>query len=248
MIAEIHSKISSSGSNLSDRLEDKLTGDFFGNLRYLSYEKGLKLILDEVIFYKGNSDAILEETNKIIEQFIGDKLDFWPKCKNTGTELDLSISFDNLFIGVEVKYRSPLSGDNQLLRELKVINGKRNKRKKLLLFISQGDGLTEAIQAIDSLGKDSYLLDDIAFAYITWEDIYEVFKGLNLDSYNNYEKIVMQDIIRLLKFKGFEKFRDFILDEKYSIQDMFFEFDYNLLEDFNFKFDIKIEEAFYEFR
>ncbi|MFU1797790.1 hypothetical protein ACM1RC_28260 [Paenibacillus azoreducens] len=33
MIAEIHSKISSSGSNLSNRLEDQLTGDFFGDIR-----------------------------------------------------------------------------------------------------------------------------------------------------------------------------------------------------------------------
>ena len=45
MIAEIHGKISSSGSNLSDRMEDKLTGNFFGNLRYLPYEKGFKLLL-----------------------------------------------------------------------------------------------------------------------------------------------------------------------------------------------------------
>ena len=29
MLAEIHNKISQSGSNLSERLEDKLTGDFF---------------------------------------------------------------------------------------------------------------------------------------------------------------------------------------------------------------------------
>jgi|GEM_PF-4181867 len=34
MLAEIHNKISGTGSNLSDRLEDQLTGDFFGTLRY----------------------------------------------------------------------------------------------------------------------------------------------------------------------------------------------------------------------
>lgn len=42
MIAEIHSKISSSGSNLSDRLEDQLTGDFFGAIGYLPFQVGLK--------------------------------------------------------------------------------------------------------------------------------------------------------------------------------------------------------------
>ncbi|KPU26283.1 hypothetical protein TR13x_10785 [Caloranaerobacter sp. TR13] len=37
MIAEMKGKISSTGSNLSERLEDKLIGDFFGALRYIPY-------------------------------------------------------------------------------------------------------------------------------------------------------------------------------------------------------------------
>lgn len=45
MIAEIHGKISATGSNLSDRLEDKLTGDIFGSLRYLPFELGIGPIL-----------------------------------------------------------------------------------------------------------------------------------------------------------------------------------------------------------
>lgn len=42
MIVEIRNKISSSGSNLTDRLEDQLTGNVFGALRYLSSELGLR--------------------------------------------------------------------------------------------------------------------------------------------------------------------------------------------------------------
>ena len=34
MVEEFYGKISRSGSNLSDSLEDKLTGDFFGTLRW----------------------------------------------------------------------------------------------------------------------------------------------------------------------------------------------------------------------
>ena len=45
MIAELHGKISSSGSNLSDHLEDKLTGDVFGVLRYLPFHIGMAQIL-----------------------------------------------------------------------------------------------------------------------------------------------------------------------------------------------------------
>lgn len=45
MIGEIKGKISSTGSNLNDRLEDDLTGNVFGNLRYMSFNHGLKQIL-----------------------------------------------------------------------------------------------------------------------------------------------------------------------------------------------------------
>ena len=40
-IAEIKGKISSTGSNLSDRLEDLLTSDVFGPLRYIPFDEGL---------------------------------------------------------------------------------------------------------------------------------------------------------------------------------------------------------------
>lgn len=89
MIAEIHGKISSSGSNLSDRMEDKLTGDFFGNLRYLPYEKGLKLLLGEMKIHKGNPGEISDRILNVRNSFISDKIKFWPSHRNA--ELDLSI-------------------------------------------------------------------------------------------------------------------------------------------------------------
>lgn len=45
VIAELFGKISSSGSNLTDRLEDNLTGDVFGVLRYLPFHSGMAQIL-----------------------------------------------------------------------------------------------------------------------------------------------------------------------------------------------------------
>ena len=45
MVEEFYGKISRSGSNLSDSLEDKLTGDFFGTLRYMEFCDGLQPIL-----------------------------------------------------------------------------------------------------------------------------------------------------------------------------------------------------------
>ena len=246
MIAEIHGKISSSGSNLSDRMEDKLTGNFFGNLRYMPYEKGLRLLLDEIIVYKGNSEEILDKVASVRNSFISDKIEFWPSHENA--ELDLSIDLEGLFIGVEVKYESGLSSGDQLLRELKVINDKRNDKKGLLLFIAQGKGMGEAFDAIDRLGGYSYLLDNISFAYISWEDIYETYNQLNLGSYNDYERLIIEDIRKLLKLKGFEKFKSFEIDREYNIQDKFFKFDYKIRLDFDFQFHIEIKEDFYEFR
>jgi len=53
VLAEIKGKISQTGSNLSDRLEDKLTGDFFGTIRYLPFEIGLGPVLSKVRFEGG---------------------------------------------------------------------------------------------------------------------------------------------------------------------------------------------------
>ena len=40
-IAEIHGKISETGTNLSERMEDLLTSDIFGGMRYLPAQKAL---------------------------------------------------------------------------------------------------------------------------------------------------------------------------------------------------------------
>lgn len=45
MIAELRGKISSTGTNLSEKLEDELTGNIFGLLRYIPFSGGLKPLL-----------------------------------------------------------------------------------------------------------------------------------------------------------------------------------------------------------
>lgn len=51
LLAEIHGKISSDGSNLSERLEDQLTANVFGTSRYLPFHKGIKPILSKAVFF-----------------------------------------------------------------------------------------------------------------------------------------------------------------------------------------------------
>lgn len=226
MIAETHGKISSTGSNLTDRMEDKLTGDFFGHLRYLPFHMGLKKVLfNAKTLNEDDSKRLVQKLMGIKDNgFIGDKIKFW--LHHEIAELDLQIELDNLFIGVEVKYNSGLSSEDQLERELEVINSLGNSAKqKVLLFISRGSGLLEAIESVKKLKMDrEKLLDGIIFAYISWEDIHEIFDTLDLKEYTEYEKLIANDIRKLLTYKGFDKFKDF-----YSIKDIevgkdFFEF------------------------
>ena len=44
MIAEISGKVNRQNTNLSELSEDELTGNFFGSLRYIPFDKGMKNI------------------------------------------------------------------------------------------------------------------------------------------------------------------------------------------------------------
>lgn len=210
MIAEIHKKLSVNGNELLDRSEDKLTGDFFGRLRYLSFNKGLKIFLDEAkMLSVGNSYRLNEALSEIKEDFIGDKIEFWPPDEMA--ELDVLIALDRLLIGVEVKFNSGLSSEDQLERELRVIKSRLCGNKQgVLLFISKASGLSEAVTSINEVReKNENLLSTIIFAYISWEDVYEAYNKLDLAAFNDFEKLVLKDIQELLKLKGFEKFKNF---------------------------------------
>lgn len=76
LIAELHNKISQNGSNLSDRLEDQLTGDFFGAIRYLPFEIGMRAVLSTVQF--GNAQVNVEWANlKNSETGYSYNMEFW---------------------------------------------------------------------------------------------------------------------------------------------------------------------------
>jgi len=76
-IAELHGKISSSGTNLSDRLEDLLTADIFGPLRYLPFQDGLSHILIQAMNYHDHSFfSVVPGIRDIAPTFR-----FWPKLR-----------------------------------------------------------------------------------------------------------------------------------------------------------------------
>ncbi len=88
MIAEIKGKLSQTGYNLNESLEDNLTGNFFGALRYIPFDLALRNILVAGVYPSKVGDLI----GKISADFWSDKIEFWPKADEG--EIDALLNFD----------------------------------------------------------------------------------------------------------------------------------------------------------
>lgn len=233
MIAEIRGKISRTGSNLSDRLEDKLTGDIFGSLRYLPFDLGLGPIL---------SAARIVALSKLIEQGIPPicEVSFWP-YHPTG-ELDVQIDLDNAVIGIEVKYRSPLSSDddadyssgteegpekvsiNQLCRESKIVRELAGPDKQAFLILVACDSECESI--VSDVTARNLIETGVELGRISWQEILLILeKQRSTDPLHN---CILGDMVALLKRKGFERFHGFDSPVAAICADEYFSYQYNL--------------------
>jgi len=126
-VAEIHGKISETGTNLSERMEDLLTSDIFGCMRYLPPQKVLLPFLRRAHSFHGNTLTVLDKIIKV-------HYSFWPWLKLSGRipcEPDVVLGLETEgsqvhLVLVEVKYYSGLSSEederaepnDQLAREL----------------------------------------------------------------------------------------------------------------------------------
>jgi len=126
-IAEIHGKISEAGTNLSERMEDLLTSDVFGCMRYLPADKALLPFLRTARSFQGKIFFIPDEIIRV-------HYAFWPWLitrdrKPCEPDIVLGLEVKGLqvhLIMVEAKYYSGLSSEedeclepnNQLAREL----------------------------------------------------------------------------------------------------------------------------------
>jgi hypothetical protein len=111
MLAEIYGKISSTGSNLSDRLEDQLTGDVFGTLRYIDPQTGLLPFLVSSYCLTNVGQRVHPNfSNATIKQIL-----FWPWIVEAEPDVLIELAEDGvqgLVILIEAKYYSPLSSDD----------------------------------------------------------------------------------------------------------------------------------------
>ena len=209
MVEEFYGKISRSGSNLSDKLEDKLTGDFFGTFRYMDFYDGLQPILCGALHKSEKHQEESQTAIQLIENVnctnIRDEehIKFWPK-HDLG-ELDVLLEFDNCYIGIEVKFQSGLSSDDQLIREANILCDLPKDKKKILLFIAKH----EACISVYRKYKD-IIRKDVHFVFASWEDILQSMKdilnGGKGSKYTFGQKLMIRDLVRLLTRKDFDTF------------------------------------------
>ena len=192
MIAEIHHKVFSS-------LEDELTGNLFGIMRYIPFQRGLKRIymryihsLDESVY--GLISSI--RTNDF-------DIEFWKRSELGYGEIDGYMELDGVGIGIEVKYQSDLSGENQLEREASMLLEWCKSGEKMLVLVAGESDAKEIYRR--NYQKECF--EDVHLAYITWQDI---LLGLDeIKTVNQFEDLMVEDLKDLLREKGFMSFGGF---------------------------------------
>lgn len=210
MVEEFYGKISRSGSNLSDNLEDKLTGDFFGTLRYMDFYDGLQPILCGALRISEEQQETSQTAIQLMENVnctnIRDEeyIKFWPK-HDLG-ELDVLLDFDNCCVGIEVKLNSGLSSDDQLMREAEILCDLAKDKEKILLFIAGHESCVSVYRAYKAVIRKQ----GVCFVFASWEDILQSMKDLlnggDESKYTSGQRLMISDLVKLLTRKGFDTF------------------------------------------
>ncbi|MCC2413072.1 hypothetical protein NST14_05225 [Bacillus sp. FSL W8-0519] len=229
MIAEIYNKISQTGSNLSNRLEDKLTGDFFGTIRYLPFEIGMKLVLSSVRF---NEKTIDDEWQKLISDWEGHpgQLDFWHR--HFEGEIDLLLRLHNAVVGIEVKYLSGISSEdeeteqiisaeeskNQLARYARMLDDIGGVLPKFLVFLAPFP-IMQSVEKV--LGNHSIISKNVSLGFLSWQGVLESLQGIDINSLEQWQIMIIEDLKALLVKKGFVRFTGFttVLEEDFVTKD-----------------------------
>lgn len=258
MIAEIYGKISESGSNLNDRLEDNLTGNIFGTMRYIPFNQGIKPILIDFIYPKELATTI----KNIDADFWDQNISFWPY--DDEGEIDVLLNFPQVIIGIEVKYLSGISSNDsisneeinnednseqiklksiqQLARESRIISKKGFGKDKILILIADESACMAVYQ--DTINRN-ILEKNVQLGLLSWQDILSTVKNLKIES--NYQQLMLNDLRELLIKKGFERFSRFDIDEEMPVEDfLFYDFKGKIIS-FNIDDEVR-ERDFYEFR
>lgn len=223
ILAEIHGKVSSSGTNINERLEDLLTSNIFQLLRYLPFEFFLKPIIQQ-------STNIDGEMFKFDDDVSEAKLMFWKSFKKSEPDIYIQFVDDKgnirLHIFIEAKYHSPKSGsaqfdeDNnyvndsdQLQREWADLEEQRGSRPGALIFLTQDrslpvDAIKESIGVIGSEAEDRLF-------WLNWQSIHRIMESNHSLPQIKEQRLIISDIISLLRHKGLFDFEGWHIESTY---------------------------------
>lgn len=216
-IAEIHGKISGAGTNLSERMEDLLTADIFGCIRYLPTEKALIPFLYTAHSFHGNAFTIPDKIVKV-------HYAFWPWLKSRDPipcEPDVALGLETEghcvhLILVEAKYYSGLSSEederlepnDQLARELDNLDAvscvalgwkpQLDIASRTLLFVTQHMGIPHDLLA-QSLAEYSRKRNrDGDIFWTSWRFLPSILERILETETDSTHRAVLEDMRNLL--------------------------------------------------
>jgi len=217
LLADIHHKISPSGRNLSDRMEDKLTGDFFGAIRYLPFEKGLKHVLSTAKFSHSYIQNDWFHFLRQIQDYEAE-VDFWPRYEEG--EIDLIVRCPHALVGIEVKYLSGLSSDdqeddqmidykescNQLSRYSRMLEKLANGQPSYLLFLAPFDMMNAVRKSVQAR---PIISPSVSLGFLCWQDILEALNNQDTATLDTGQRLIINDLRALLLKKNLTRFHGF---------------------------------------
>lgn len=221
IFAELHDKLGEDGCGSHDRMEDVLTSNVFGLLRYLPPDRSLLLWLAQA--EPVGNGPVLGKANAV-------ETIFWPRLGDG--EADILLALETApgevdLVVVECKYESKKSGRaregrggceaqrDQLAKyalalfedrfDIRLLRGRRVRRRAIVyLTASAGMPRDEIEESLGAL-RDSTWSD--RFYWLSWDRLWSVLTELDREE-SNY-RLVAGDILALLRRKALRPFSGF---------------------------------------
>ncbi|MDW7730425.1 MAG: hypothetical protein SCJ94_10555 [Bacillota bacterium] len=229
--AVIRGKISSSGTNLSERLEDLLTSDIFGRLRYLKPEEAIIPILNKI--QNSKTGQPLEGLN--LDLTLKVSYQFWPYINNVEPDLFLIVPLvkgKQLAVLVECKHKSgkspravkeekkedklELARSDQLVREYLIVEDlKKQYYNAILLYITghseiPDDELKESASLVGTISSQAKEIFYESTFWIGWADIWRILRDqLQRIDESSSSGMIIEDTVNLLAYHGYRDFQKF---------------------------------------
>ena len=160
------------------------------------------------------------QVKRIIAGMVEDEFSFifWKRSELGLGEIDAYLKSGGTAIGIEVKYHSNLSGENQLEREAAMLEEWNKSGDKVLLFVA----MEEEAGNVYRRNKDKPCFQSVHLAYLTWQDILSGLDVVIADTV--FERLMVEDLRQYLTEKGFVAFQGFAAAKTLVDGGLYYEF------------------------